>query len=103
AQEASKVFAGAMVGTYMRMKLGDYTICGDNVCKDIKNGSGQFYVLGKDGKKLNFMQFLDFMYTQFKQQQEKYMAQYQEMMSQYSNDDDDMAYADEELVETEME
>ena len=92
-----------MVGTYMRMKLGDYTICGDNVCKDIKNGSGQFYVLGKDGKKLNFMQFLDFMYTQFKQQQEKYMAQYQEMMSQYSNDDDDMAYADEELVETEME
>ena len=43
------------------------------------------------------------MYTQFKQQQEKYMAQYQEMMSQYSNDDDDMAYADEELVETEME
>lgn len=103
AQEASKVFAGAMVGSYMRMKLGDYTICGDNVCKDIKNGSGQFYVLGKDGKKLNFMQFLDFMYTQFKQQQEKYMAQYQEMMSQYSNDDDDMAYADEELVETEME
>ena len=103
AQEASKLFAGVMVGNYMKFKIGDYTICGDNVCKDIKNAKGQFYVLGKDGKKLNFMQFLDFIFTQFKQQQQKYMAQYEEMMSQYSNDSDDMAYAEEELVEAAME
>ena len=103
AQEASKLFAGVTAGNYMKFKVGDYTICGDNVCKDIKNAKGQFYVLGKDGKKLNFMQFLDFIFTQFKQQQQKYMAQYEEMMSKYSYDGDDMAYADEELVEADVE
>lgn len=99
AQEASKLFAGAIIGTYMKVKMGDYTLCADGLAKDLKSSNGHFYVLGKDGKKLNFMECLDAFYTIYKKHQQKYMAQYEEMMRQYADDEDDMAYAEEELVE----
>ena len=94
AQEASKLFAGAMAASYMKIKVGDYTLCGDNLSKNIKEGTGHFYVLGKDGKKLNFMECLDCFVTIAKQNK----ARYDEMIRQYTPDED-MAFMEEEPVE----
>lgn len=102
AQEASKIFAGAITGTYSKTKFGDYTLCGDGCAKDTKKSTGHFYILGKDGEKLPLIQWFD-VFMKIGELQQK---RYQEMMSRirdYDTMDNDMAYADEELVEAEVE
>ncbi len=95
AQEASKLFAGVMTGSITKLKIGDYTLCASGAAKDIKKSSGEFYILGKDGKKLPFIYYLDVMMTVAKNQEARY-RQYMQQLDSYSSDDEDMAYAGEE-------